>query len=248
MIQTETEEDEEPSYNEISPAEIEDNQAFNRMLIEGLDKEEIEGITAVPEFDALADFRQEPPAEHFNRPSQDQRFLQNHQTSSSEQSLKSTLVQSQPTQSDYETLISNSIPLPKYDLPSLLQQIKHYSNTFTVLIYDPQDDTFYALYSKKHHWASANEKLIKALKSITYLIRRQFPEKLKEELALGISSGDYPAVKITECVRLHSGVATGHERRVVQEKGVKNCSGDGSAAVMHFGSTFRHTVFPNMIS
>jgi hypothetical protein len=247
MIQAETEEDEEPSYNRISAAEIEDNQAFNRMLIEGLDKEEIEGITAVPGFDALADFHQESPAEHFNRPQQDQRVLQD-QTSASEQSLKSTLVQSQPTQSDYETLISNSVPLPKYDLPSLLQQIKYFSNTFTVLIYDPQDDTFYALYSKKHHWASANEKLIKALKSITYLIRKQFPGKLKEELALGISSGDYPAVKITECVRLHSGVATGHERRLVQEKGMKNCSGDDAAAVMHFGSTFRHTVFPNMIS
>jgi hypothetical protein len=217
------------------------------MLIEGLDKEEIEDITAVPELDSLTDFQFESPAEHFNRP-QDQRLLQDQSLPSS---IKTSLVQSSPpsSQSNYETLITNSQPLPKYDLPSLLEQIQHYSNTFTILIYDPQDDTFYALYSKKHHWASANEKLMKALKSITYLIRKQFPEKLKKELALGISSGDYPAVKITECVRLHSGVASGHEKRLVQEKKeVKDCSGDGAAAVMYFGSTFRHTVFPNMIS
>lgn len=59
-----------------------------------------------------------------------------------------------------------------------------------------------------------------------------------------------PAVKITDCIRLHSGVATGHERQLVQEKAVgDNCVGNNAAPILHFGSTFRQSaVFPNMIS
>ena len=59
-----------------------------------------------------------------------------------------------------------------------------------------------------------------------------------------------PAVKITDCIRLHSGVATGHERQLVQEKAVgDNCVGNNAAPILHFGSTSRQSaVFPNMIS
>lgn len=67
--------------------------------------------------------------------------------------------------------------------------------------------------------------------------------------ALHFSFSTDPAVKITDCVRLHSGVATGHERRLGQEKATEHCAGDNAAPLMHFGSTFRHnSVFPNMIS
>ena len=191
--QMEEDEEEDSTYNEISNAEIEEVQAMNRMLIEGLAMA-IEGLTQVPDFDTAADFQMETPAQHFNRdPVQQQQQQQQQQqdpsvdSSPSEQSNTSSTAQ----KTDYESLISSaSTPLPKYTLPSLLQQIQHYSHTFTILIYDPADDTFYALYSKKHHWASANEKMMKALKSVTYLIRMLFPEKLVEELAIGISSGD----------------------------------------------------------
>ena len=221
----ETEEDE--TAFEISPVEIEESQALNRLLVEGLDSQEIEGLTKVPEVDI--ENIQESPSSHQSQPKQ-----------------------SSQLNNSYESLISNSQPLPHYTLVKLLTQLSVYSHTFVILIYDPEPDTFYALYSKKHYWASSNEKLIKALSSITYLIRRVYPEKIGEgkELALGISSGDYPAVKIGECVRVRSGVATGSERRLGQKKsGVdQGCGGENAAPILHFGSTFRHLVFPNMIS
>ena len=232
-VETETpeeeEEEEEEEYEsinsspfEISNVEIEESQALNRLLVEGLDKDEIEGMTKVPEVD-----------------------VQQHQEQQQHQAQ-----QQQPNNS-YESLIASSTPLPHYTLPSLLAQIPNYSNTYTILLYDPSTDEFYALYSKKHPWASSNEKMIKALSSLTYLIRRVYPEKLKSELAIGISSGDYPAVKITDCVRVKSGVATGHERRLGQAKVENNgvgCGGENAPPILHFGSTFRHLVFPNMIS
>lgn len=197
----EEESEEEASYNEISSVEIEENQAINRLLIEGLSGE-IEGLTQIPD---LTEYTMETPAEHFHRaaPSQviDEESAVNQasadeQASPSFQALNSSGDKSQP-KTDYESLISNHTPLPAYTISSLLQQIQHYSNTFTIVIYDPQDDVFYALYSKKHHWAASNEKMMKALKSVTYLVRKLFPEKLGEELAFGVSSGD---CECTECV------------------------------------------------
>lgn len=210
----------------MSSSEIEQNVALNRLLVEGMGQDEMKTITDLPDYD----------------------------TSSEEPPPSKTSVSSTPQPTTYESLIASSQPLPKYTLSSLLTQLQHFSNTFTVLIYDPPTDEFYALYSKKHHWASSNEKLIKALASVTYFIRKQFPQYLTEnahELAIGISSGDYPAVKITDCVRYNSGVAFGSEERQLgrNKKGV-SCveEGEGVAPILHFGSTFRHVVFPNMIA
>jgi hypothetical protein len=175
---------------------------------------EVKEMTAVPEYDVLQNAVDDNP----NEPSS--------------------------ANSNYDALIASSHPLPQYTLSSLLSQIAHYSHTFAIVMYDPAADEFYALYSKKHHWASANEKMIKALSSITYFIRTLFPEKLKEELAIGISSGDYPAVKITDCVKAQSGV----DRRLKREGNGGGCAGEEAPPILHFGSTFRQDVFPNMIS
>jgi hypothetical protein len=206
--------DESSSLMEVSASEIEESQTMNRLLVEGIEGE-IQDMTAVPEYDVLQNAVDDNPNE----------------------------ASSVSANSNYDALIASSHPLPQYTLSSLLSQIAHYSHTFAILIYDPAADEFYALYSKKHHWASANEKMIKALSSITYFIRTLFPEKLKEELAIGISSGDYPAVKITDCVKAQSGVA-----RRLKREGSGGCAGEEAPPILHFGSTFRQDVFPNMIS
>ena len=86
-------------------------------------------------------------------------------------------------------------------------------------------------------------KLGKAINSLTHILRNEFGKELDgfkergEELVLPLSSGDYPLIADTDCVR-------------VNEKSDKSCVdfGEGVAPVLHFGSVFRRPFFPNMIA
>ena len=142
----------------------------------------------------------------------------------------------------YQSQIANYHTLPRYSLPSALSQISTYRTSFALLIYSP-DDTFYVIYSRKHVWSSAVGKLGKAINSLTHILRNEFGKELDgfkergEELVLPLSSGDYPLIADTDCVREN-------------EKSDKSCVdfGEGVAPVLHFGSVFRRPFFPNMIA
>jgi hypothetical protein len=144
----------------------------------------------------------------------------------------------------YSSLIADSAPLPSYNLPSALRQISTYRTSFALLIYDPTDDEFYVLYSRKHIWSSAVSKLLRAMHTLTYLLRMEFGDVLDgmrrkgRELVLPVSSGDYPLVSDTECVREN---LSKDESCLSEDEG-------GLAPVLHFGSVFRRPVFPNMIA
>ncbi|KAL7481491.1 hypothetical protein ACHAW6_007175 [Cyclotella cf. meneghiniana] len=226
----------------MTPQEIEQNLELNRVLIEGMDDTEIEGVTALPPtIDQGLDERGEDAQGGTSS------FVAQQTFNTSQESTPTNTANNIKT--DYESLISNSNSLPTYDLPALLSQINLFTNTFAILIYDPPTDAFYALYSKKHYWASSVEKLIRSLYSVTYLIRNIFGDRLNnQELAIAISAGDYPAVKITDCVRLRSRTAPPTETRRIKTFASNGCSLQNAAPILHFGSTFRHQVFQNMIS
>jgi hypothetical protein len=223
----------------LSDQDVEDVLELNRMLMEGLDAENLQELTVIP--DALN--QNDAQGEGNGEP----RRIEVEVTEKTNEAARSS---QSASGADYETLISASKPLPTYDLPSLLSQINLFSNTFAVIVYDPPTDEFYALYSKKHYWSSSVEKMIRALSSVTDLIRQKFGDRLGtvDELAFGISAGDYPAVKITDCVKVNSHAATKHEQRLSGQTGSSGCSSENAPPILHFGSTFRHQVFPNMIS
>lgn len=136
----------------------------------------------------------------------------------------------------YSSLISSSQNLPRYNLSSALQQISTYRTAFALLVYDPPTNEFYILYSRKHMWSSAVTKLTRAMHSLTYLLRLEFGQQLERmrtlnrELVIPVSSGDYPLVSDTACVRDN-----------LRKNGscVKDDRGLGLAPILHFGSVFR---------
>ena len=136
----------------------------------------------------------------------------------------------------YSSLISSSQNLPRYNLSSALQQISTYRTAFALLVYDPPTNEFYIIYSRKHVWSSAVTKLTRAMHSLTYLLRLEFGQQLERmrtlnrELVIPVSSGDYPLVSDTACIRDN-----------LRKNGscVKDDRGLGLAPILHFGSVFR---------
>ena len=138
----------------------------------------------------------------------------------------------------YSSLVSTS-SLPRYTLSSALQQISTYRTAYALLVYDPSTRNFYVLYSRKHIWSSAVSKLLRAMHTLTYLIKLEFATELEEmskkghELVIPVSSGDYPLVSDTNCVR---------EKLSGEGNCVGNSDSNGNfnlAPVLHFGSVFR---------
>jgi hypothetical protein len=54
--------------------------------------------------------------------------------------------------SSYDSRVASSEPLPRYTLEDALKTTDMYTHLFALLIYEPEDDKFVALYSKLHSW------------------------------------------------------------------------------------------------
>ena len=97
-------------------------------------------------------------------------------------------------------------------------------------VYDPPNDRFVALYSKRKKWVKSNGKLFKSLKSVSVILRTQFPERFtptSPEFAFAIGGGDYPHV---------------HTDKLPYRQG-------RAPLLMMFGSPFRDPdLYPNMIA
>lgn len=119
--------------------------------------------------------------------------------------------------------------VPPYTILDTLLDADIWQYTFAVAVYDPPNDRFVALYSKRKKWVKSNGKLFKSLKSISVILRTQFPERFtptSPEFAFAIGGGDYPHV---------------HADKLPYRQ--------GRAPLLMFGSAFRDPdLYPNMIA
>ncbi|KAL3827149.1 hypothetical protein ACHAXA_006704 [Cyclostephanos tholiformis] len=145
-------------------------------------------------------------------------------------------------------LIDEGLPLPPYAIDDAIRTSRMYDNTYALLVYDPEKDTFYLLYSKRHNWVNGCNKLLISFNIITFFMRRSFPERFQgsksDELVIPISSGDYPSVRV-ECLD-HFREQRGNDW--INGKSKATCGDGNPAPILHFGSVFRQPhMFPNMI-
>ena len=102
------------------------------------------------------------------------------------------------------TTLSTPEPLQPYSLPTVLQTVPYFHDTFSVLVYDPSTDKFIAHYSNNMRWISGCKKLITSFKILAHTLRTLYPERFtpnQPEFALAMSSADYPGVEYTNCIR-----------------------------------------------
>jgi len=118
-------------------------------------------------------------------------------------------------------------PIAPYTLDDTLIESDIFEDTFAIILFDPSEDKFIALYNKRHRWKNATKNLWSTMKYLVYMLRKTFPDRFTKdspELALAVGAGDYPHVKA---------------RRMPH---------DGVAPVMMFGSAFSHPkTYVNMI-
>jgi hypothetical protein len=77
----------------------------------------------------------------------------------------------------HSRLIDSGMPLPPYAIADAVRTSRMFDNTYALLVYDPEKDMFYALYSKRHNWVTGCNKLLTSFRILTYLLRRTFPER-----------------------------------------------------------------------
>jgi len=135
----------------------------------------------------------------------------------------------------YESLISSSTPLPKYTLQDALSPAHIYRDTYGFVVYDPSADEFIGMYPRSIKWSYYGRKLINSMGQLTFMLRQIFPERFQgessDELVIPVSSGDFPYLMGSECIQGNTELP---------------CV-DLVAPILHFGSTFKRNLFPNMI-
>mmetsp|Transcript_7676 Transcript_7676/g.16633 ORF Transcript_7676/g.16633 Transcript_7676/m.16633 type:complete len:667 (+) Transcript_7676:142-2142(+) len=151
-------------------------------------------------------------------------------------------------------LIDANQPLPTYTLQDAIDSSKMFDRKFALLIYDPDDDAFYGLYSKRHNLVKGCQKVLNSIKNLSYLLRTNFPERFQgkksAELVIPISSGDYPGVS-SNCIDHFRQESPDPLIPSDWQKSIElgqDCS-HNTAPILHFGSVFRHPhMFPNIIA
>ena len=76
-------------------------------------------------------------------------------------------------------LIDEGLPLPPYAIDDAVRTSRMYDTTWALLVYDPEKDSFFALYSKRHYWVTGCTKLLNSFGILTSLLRRTFPERFQ---------------------------------------------------------------------
>jgi len=147
----------------------------------------------------------------------------------------------------YHNLIDSKLPLPPYNLKGVVDSTLIYDGALAILVYDPTDDKFILLYSRRHPWHTENGKILDVFQIISYLLRGElFPERFQGpdspgEFAMAISSGTYPHVSTTDCVK--QAIETGVEKQPCVE------SHFTSSPILHFGHVFSppEDMYPNIV-
>ena len=144
----------------------------------------------------------------------------------------------------YHHLIDSKQPLPPYNLKEVVDSTLIYNGALGILVYDPDDDKFVLLYSTRHQWHEENDKLLEAFKTVSYLLRKLFPDRFQgvnsSEFAMPISAGGYPHVTTKDCVK--EAFDKGLEKQSCVE------SHFTKAPILHFGNVFSNEyMYPNII-
>jgi hypothetical protein len=144
----------------------------------------------------------------------------------------------------FQNLIDSKKPLPPYTIEDAIYASQIYYDSVAILVYDANDDKFVLLYSRRHAWNSASRKLIATFQSVSYLLRKLFPERFcgaqngcNEEFVVTIASGDNPHVKPSDCLR--------------NLRSDQPCADPfmTKAPVLQFGSVFaKMNMYPNMVA
>ena len=135
-------------------------------------------------------------------------------------------------------------PISSYTLEDVLSVIPTFHDIFGVVIYDPPSDKFILHYSNNMRWIAGCHKLITSFQALAHSLRQMFPERFNKdnasspqqvtELALALSSGDYPGVGHNDC---YVGLQP------------PPCVPTNLAPVLQFGSAFKSPeIYPTMIS
>lgn len=142
-------------------------------------------------------------------------------------------------------------PLPPYTMADVLRTVPRYHSNVAILVYDPKTDKFVIHYSTKMRWTAGCHKLITSMQMLVNSIRLMFPDRFDPskvgngdigvvpELAMAVSSGDYPALRWNQCLRderTDCDAIDGHGHIV-----------EGSLApILHFGSVFQMPLLPTI--
>ncbi|KAL3827155.1 hypothetical protein ACHAXA_006710 [Cyclostephanos tholiformis] len=127
--------------------------------------------------------------------------------------------------------------VPPYSLADVVHAVPHFRDNLAVIVYDPRDDVFVMHYPIGMTWTKGCKKLVTSFEILANSLRIMFPERFDPtatpvvpELAMAISSGDYPSLHWNECMR--SG-----DRDC--DDGDDDVGGSSPSTVLHFGSVFR---------
>ena len=145
-----------------------------------------------------------------------------------------------------------SAPIPPtqispYTLEDVISVLPTFHDVFGVVMYDPDTDKFILHYSNNMRWIAGCHKLVTSFQALAHSLRTMFPERFtpnnnngssssssSAELALAISSGDYPGVGHNDCY-------VGLEPTP--------CVPADLAPVLQFGSAFKSPeIYPSMIA
>jgi hypothetical protein len=132
-------------------------------------------------------------------------------------------------------------PPEPYSLENVLAAATVYKDKFGMVIYDPAEGnrgSFTLYYDSRKKWKAGCHKLVRSFESLTLSLRKMFPDSFdgKKELVLGVSSGDFPGVYLTDCV-----VNGDYPCFEFSDKEI------AVSPVLQFGSSFANPVTPSEI-
>ena len=78
------------------------------------------------------------------------------------------------------------LQIQPYTLEDTLNESQAFNSAYTILIYNPPTDKFYAYYSNNHQMKSSNKKTYKMIRYVTYMLRSTFPEKFTKDQPVSI--------------------------------------------------------------
>ncbi|KAL7491036.1 hypothetical protein ACHAWT_001260, partial [Skeletonema menzelii] len=147
------------------------------------------------------------------------------------------------------------IEISPYTLDDVISALPTFENVVGVVIYDPSSDKFILHYPNNMTWIGGCHKLVNSFKTLAHSLRSMFPERFTPdaagnspaELALAISSGDYPQVKLGKMGQVNWRTIRRNRNCYLAKK--KACVPSDIAPVLQFGSAFRSPAsYPTMIA
>ena len=152
------------------PMVMDNTEVYEQLMMPG--EEEVRAVTLeelnqqppspLEQLQEAGSIAQEPAAEHQQQ----------------EDAQEENIQQVDPNSyTDYTALIDSHQPLPPYTISHAIDSTKMYDKSMALLIYDPSEDLFYAMYSKRHFWASSCEKMLNSFKHLVILLRKIMPDR-----------------------------------------------------------------------